>query len=341
MTNKESFASDNYAPVHPKVLESMARVNRGFDRSYGYDKESEALNENIEEVFGVGQSAFLVATGTGANVIALQSVTERHEAVLASGFAHVVVDEGGAPERFGCKIYPLMTVDDKITAESIAKQAFGFGDQHRAQPGVLSITQANEMGRVYTTNELSKLTITAKNFGMRTHLDGARLANSIVAMKSSAKEMISGFDVISLGLSKTGGMVSEAVITNDPIVKEKLIYGRKASTQLMSKLRYMSAQFNALLENDLWLENAQQANEMALYLFEKLEGLPKIEIIRKPEANAIFLKVDSKKIEQIADELGFYIWDRESNLVRFMTSWCSTREGVDSFVEEFSKALKN
>jgi threonine aldolase len=160
-------------------------------------------------------------------------------------------------------------------------------------------------------------------------------------MKSSAKEMISGFDVISLGLSKTGGMVSEAVITNDPIVKEKLMYGRKASTQLMSKLRYMSAQFNALLENDLWLENAQQANEMALYLFEKLEGLPKIEIIRKPEANAVFLKVDSKKIEQIADELGFYIWDRESNLVRFMTSWCSTREGVDSFVEELSKAIKN
>ena len=341
MSNKESFASDNYAPVHPKVLESMARVNRGFDRSYGYDKESEALNANIEKVFGVGKSAFLVATGTGANVIALQSVTERHEAVLASGFAHIIVDEGGAPERFGCKIYPLITVDDKITEESISKQAYGFGDQHRAQPGVLSITQANEMGRVYTTNELSKLTVTAKGFGMRTHLDGARLANSIVAMKSTPKEMITGFDVVSLGLSKTGGMVSEAVITHDPLVKEKLMYGRKASTQLLSKLRYMAAQFNALLENELWLENAHQANEMAAYLFERLEGLSNIEIIRKPEANSVFLKVNSKKLEQIADELGFYIWERDSNLVRLMTSWCSTREGVDTFVKELSIAVKN
>lgn len=341
MSNKESFASDNYAPVHPKVLESLQRVNKGFERSYGYDKESEALNANIERVFGVGQSPFLVATGTGANVIALQAVTERHEAVLASEFAHVIVDEGGAPERFGCKIYPLITVEDKITIESIAKQAFGFGDQHRAQPGVLSVTQANEMGRVYTENELHGLTVAAKGFGMRTHLDGARLANSIVAMKSNAKEMISGFDVISLGLSKTGGMVSEAVITANPLVKEKLMYGRKASTQLMSKLRYMAAQFNALLENDLWLENAHHANEMAGYMFTKLEGLPKIEILRRPEANAVFVKIDSERIEQIADELGFYIWDRESKLVRFMTSWSSTTFGVDTFVNELIMAVKD
>ena len=340
MTNRESFASDNYAPVHPKVLERMLKVNKGYERSYGYDQESELLNDNIERIFGLGQSAFLVATGTGANVIALQAVTERHEAVLASEFAHIIVDEGGAPERFGCKIYPLVTEDDKITVGSIAKQAFGFGDQHRAQPGVLSITQANEMGRVYTVKELNGLTQAAKGYGMRTHLDGARLANSIVTTASTAKELIAGFDVVSLGLSKTGGMVSEAVITRDPLVKEKLRYSRKSATQLMSKLRYMAAQFNALLEDDLWLENAYQANEMAGYLFEKLEGMPRIEILRKPEANAVFVKIGCKQIEQIADELGFYIWDRESNLVRFMTSWCSTREGVDTFISELGKAVK-
>lgn len=337
----ESFASDNYSPVHPKVMERIAKINKGFDKSYGFDKENELLQENIERVFGIGKTAYLFATGTGANVVGLSALCERFEAVLAAENSHINVDEGGSPERFGIKIYPIRTVDWKIDENGVARELFGFGDQHRAQPGVLSITQSNEMGRVYSQEEITKLIKLVRPYKLRTHLDGARLANALASSDVSAKKMVEGFDLISLGMTKNGGLAAEALLVRDCDLKDKIQYLRKSGTQLLSKSRYIAAQFNALLENDLWIENANNSNLTAKYLYELLADVKGVQLVMPPEANAIFVRVDSQYLEKISEELGFYIWDRESKLVRFMTSWCSTREGVERFVKELSELLRN
>lgn len=331
--NQRFFASDNYAGIHPVVLDAIAGANGGHVRSYGDDPYTKTFQERIEQMFGPQARVYPTLTGTGSNVVALQALAGRHESVVCARSAHIHVDEGGAPERLGLKLLTVPTVDGKLTVEGVQTEAWGWGDQHRGQPGVLSITQSSELGTVYTPEEIVALSTFAHGHGMRVHLDGARLANAAAHLGTSVRSFTTdaGIDVVSFGATKNGAMGAEAVVVLNPSAAQYLPYLRKGSAQLASKMRFVSAQFLALLDDDLWLSLASNANSMARRLADSVDGQHGIRLAHQVQANAVFAHVDPLLAPELADELGFYVWDGPSGLVRWMTSWDSTEESVDAF----------
>lgn len=339
--NQRYFASDNYAGIHPAVLDAVAGANGGHVRSYGDDPYTKTFQERIEQMFGPQARVYPTLTGTGSNVVALQSLAARHESVICARSAHIHVDEGGAPERLGLKLLTVPTVDGKLTVEGVETEAWGWGDQHRGQPGVLSITQSSELGTVYTPEEIAELSSFAHGHGMRVHLDGARLANAAAHLGTSVRSFTTdaGVDVVSFGATKNGAMGAEAVVVLNPSAAQHLPYLRKGSAQLASKMRFVSAQFLALLDDDLWLNLASNANSMARRLADSVDGQHGIRLAHPVQANAVFAHVDPALAPEIADELGFYVWDGPSGLVRWMTSWDSTEESVDAFTATLLRRL--
>ena len=260
------FASDNYAGIHPEILAAIARVNAGHQVAYGDDDTTAELTSAMKAHFGEQAEVFPVFNGTGANVVALQAMTKRWEAVVCATSAHVNVDEGGAPEHgAGLKLWTIPTPDGKLTPELIDTQAWGFGDVHRAQPGVVTITQSTELGTLYTVDEMRAIADHAHALGMRVHLDGARIANAAAALGTDFRAFTTdvGVDVVSFGGTKNGAMLGEAVVVLDPDAAPGVDFLRKSSMQLASKMRFVSAQLLALLTDDLWLRNATHANAMA------------------------------------------------------------------------------
>ena len=338
---RKSFASDNYAGVHPRVLEAVIAANSGHVRSYGADPYTEKLQEIVQKNFGQNAVIFPVLTGTGANIVALQSLAARHESVICAKSAHVHVDEGGAPERVGLKLLTVDTPDGKLTPELIDTEAWGWGDQHRGQPGVVTITQTTELGTVYTPDEIRSIVDRAHNNGMRVHLDGARLANAAAALGVPVREFTTdaGVDTVSFGGTKIGALTAEAVITLNPKYQDTIPYLRKGSAQLGSKMRFISAQLIALLEDDLYIDLARNANSTASLLAELVSDIPGVKLTQQTEANAVFANIDPLLAPEIADELGFYLWDGPSGLVRWMTSWDTTTEDVDTFARALRTRL--
>ena len=329
------FASDNYAGVHPEVLEAIALANGGHQVSYGADVYTEHLQDVFRAHFGDRATAYPVFNGTGANVVALQAVTERWQSVVCAATAHVNVDECGAPERMGG--LKLLTVDaplGKLTPELVDRQAYGFDDEHRAQPRVVSITQSTELGTLYSVEEIAAIVEHAHGLGMVVHLDGARIANAAAALEVPLRAFTTdvGVDIVSFGGTKNGLMLGEAVVVLNPDAVRGMDYLRKSSMQLASKMRFVSAQFDALLSGDLWLRNARHANAMARRLEAAVRSVPGVEVVRPVEANAVFAVLPRDVTGRLQKLYPFYVWDEASGEVRWMTAFDTTEGDVDSFV---------
>lgn len=339
----KSFASDNNAPVHDQVFKAMLEVNHGDAIAYGDDIVTEEALQLFKQQFGSDSHTFFVFNGTGANVSAISHLTRPYHAIISSDKAHIHHDECGAPEKFsGCKLHVLPSHDGKISPSQIKPLLQSIGFQHHSQPKIVSITQATEMGRVYTIDEIRSMARFTKENGLFLHVDGARIANAAASLNASLKEMISdaGVDVLSFGGTKNGLMMGEAVVFLNPELSKDFEYTRKQSLQLASKMRYVSAQFKALLKDGLWLENALHANRMAKLLEENIKEIPEVRITQPVEINAVFAILPPAAIEKLLKSFFFYTWDAARHEVRWMTSFTTTEEDIHTFVDCLKDALK-
>ena len=334
--NTRGFASDNYSGVHPEILQAIVDANEGHQSAYGSDAYTERLQEVVREHFGPRAEAFPVFNGTGANVIALQSTLPRWGAVIAASTAHIHVDEAGAPERVGgMKLLVVDTPDGKLTPELVDREAWGWGDEHRAQPLTVSITQSTEVGTLYTPDEIRALADHAHERGMLLHLDGARLPNAAVALGVPFAEFTTdaGVDILSLGGTKNGAMGAEAVVVLSDRVPDGMKYLRKLNMQLASKMRFISAQLIALYGTDLWQRNATHSNAMAARLRAALADVPGVEFTQEPRANGVFAVLPEGVADRVREHFFFYDWDEAIREVRWMCSFDTTEEDIDSFAK--------
>ena len=336
---RRGFASDNASGAHPAVLEAMVGANAGHTHAYGADELTGRARELFKVEFGPSAEAFFVFNGTGANCTALQAVMRRHNAVICPASAHINTDECGAPERFtGGKLLAVPTPDGKLTPELITGAITNVGFEHASQPSVVSITQSTEFGTVYRRDELAAIVATAHEHGLRVHIDGARLANAAVSLGSTLGEATAGADIVSFGATKNGAVLAESVVFLDPALADEFKYVRKQSAQLASKMRYISAQYVALLEDGLWRRNAQNANDMARLLAERVAAIDGVRITQPVEANEIFAVLPQDVIAPLAEEYDFYVWDERACEVRWVTSWDTTVADVDRFADGIARA---
>ncbi|MFM7617898.1 MAG: threonine aldolase family protein [Actinomycetes bacterium] len=340
-----SFASDNSAGVHPRVLEAMISANEGHAVAYGADPWTQGAEARFRELFGASTVTRLVWSGTGANVLALASTLRPAECVVCAEGAHIAVDETGAPERvLGAKILTLPTADGKLRPEQLEPLHHLIGAEHHAQPGVLSITQSTESGTLYSADEIGGLSEVAHRMGMRVHLDGARIANATAALGGSIAALRSftvdaGVDVVSFGGTKAGMAHGEAVVYLDPALAARSRYLRKNVTQLPSKMRFIAAQFTALLDDGLWIDLATHANAMARTLYDATRDIPGVEFARAPAVNSVFPVLPPDVIEPLMAWSFFWPWDMSRNEVRWMTAWDTTEADVARFAAGVRAAL--
>ncbi len=336
------FASDNYAGAHPEVLAALALANEGHQVAYGEDQYTDHLQRIVHSHFGPSAEAFPVFNGTGANVTALQALTDRWGAVICAESAHINVDEGGAPERMGgLKLLTVPTPDGKLTPELIDRQAWGWEDEHRAMPQVVSITQNTELGTVYTVDEIRAITEHAHSKGMKVHLDGARIANAAASLDVPMRAFTNavGVDVLSYGGTKNGMIFGEAVIVLNPDAVSHMKHLRKLSMQLASKMRFVSVQLEALLAKDLWLRNARHANAMAQRLAAGVRALDGVEILYPVQANAVFARLPHEVSRRLQERFRFYFWDEAAGDVRWMCAFDTTEDDVDAFLQALKEEL--
>ena len=345
MKPSRSFASDNNAVVHPEVLEAIRRANQGHVVGYGDDPQTESAVGKFREEFGAEAEVFFVFNGTAANVLSLQALTRSFHAVLCPELSHIYTDECGAPEKFtGCKLVPLGAPDGKLTVETVAHAYHGIGDQHHVQPRVISITQSTEMGTVYRPAEVEALARFAHDRQMFLHMDGARIANAVAAqgpslsLRQATRDL--GVDVLSFGGTKNGLMGVEAVLFFRPELAEDFSFVRKQGMQLASKMRYLSVQMEALLTDDLWRRNAEQANRMARLLEQEMKKIPRVRIVYPVEANGVFAQIPREAIEKIQERYFFYVWNEEESVARWMCSFDTTEEDVREFAEFVGAVLR-
>lgn len=337
-----TFASDNCSGAHPEVLAALADANHGHVTSYGRDPYTARLGEVMKGHFGPGAEVFPVFNGTAANVLCLQALSPRWGAVVCAATSHANTDENGAPERIGgLKLLAVPTPDGKLTPDLIDRQAWGFGDEHHAQPSVVSVTQATELGTVYTADEMAEVCRHAHDVGLRVHVDGARLANAAAHLGTTLGALTTdiGVDMVSLGGTKNGLLFAEAVVTTSPQVAEDLRYLRKMDLQLASKMRFLSAQLLAMYEGDLWLRSARHANAMAARLAAGAGALAGVQITQPVQANGVFAVVPMMAAEVVRRHFRFYDWDHFRGEVRWMCSFDTTPEDVDTFVSTLAEAL--
>lgn len=354
MTNQRGFASDNYAGVHPKVMDRMLEVNHGHQVAYGEDAETARFDQIVKELFGKEAVGFPVFNGTGANVIALQAATSRWEAVICVESAHIHVDEGGAPEKMaGLKLWTVPSPDGKLSVEAAKSQIFDLGVVHRAQPAVISITNTTEMGTLYRPEEIKALADLAHENGLLLHLDGARLSNAAAALGMSFKEFTTdvGVDLVSLGGTKIGGLAAEAVVVTNAssatgkALAEAMPFLRKTSMQLASKMRFVSAQLNALFENGaaLAIANGKHANAMAEKLYQGILDIasryPEVTIANKAEANAAFPVFPASITARLQEHYRFYVWNQATGQVRLMCAFDTTEEDVQGLLSKLEELL--
>ncbi|HWJ85593.1 MAG TPA: low specificity L-threonine aldolase [Cellulomonas sp.] len=339
---RRDFASDNYAGAHPEILDALVEANGGHQGAYGADVYTARLQEVVAAHFGAQAVAWPVFNGTGANVLSLQSVLPRWGAVVCAETAHIATDENGAPERVGgLKLLTVPTPDGKLTPALVATQAWGFGDEHRAQPGVVSITQSTELGTLYTPDEIRALADQAHELGLRLHVDGARIANAAAALDLPLRAFTTdvGVDILSLGGTKNGLLYGEAVVVLEPGADGGLTYLRKMDMQLTSKMRFVSAQLVALFEGDLWLRSARHANAMAARLRAGLEHLPGVVVTRPTQANGVFVVLPPGVADRLRRRWRFYDWDVATGEARLMCSFDTTESDVDELVAAVAEAV--
>ncbi len=339
---KRGFASDNNAGVHPAILKALTEINEGHTIAYGDDKYTSLAIGKLKELLGSNCSVFFVFNGTAANVLGIGALTQSFNSVICAETAHINVDECGAPEKFtGCKLLSLPTSNGKLTIEGIKKHMHGFGFEHHSQPKVISISQTTEMGTVYTPSEVREIADYAHGFGMKLHMDGARISNAAASLNLEFREFTAeaGVDVLSFGGTKNGMMYGEAVVFFDTEMAEVFKYSRKQGMQLASKMRFISAQFNAFLENELWKSNALHANHMAKLLYEKVKNINEIKVTQDVQANGVFVILPERIVEELQKEYFFYPWDESRSEYRWMTSFDTTEEDINGFVGRLQELL--
>ncbi|GAA0415619.1 threonine aldolase [Acrocarpospora corrugata] len=337
-----SFASDNYAGVHPEVLAAIALANGGHQVAYGDDVYTEAVQRIFQAHFGEQAQVWPVFNGTAANVVSLRAMCAPWEAVVCAETAHINVDEGGAPEVVaGLKLLPVATPDGKLTPALVDRQAWGFGDVHRAQPKVVSISNATELGTLYTPDEIKAVCEHAHQLGLLVHLDGSRITNAAAALDVPLRALTTdaGVDLLSFGGTKIGLLFGEAVVVLNPAAAHGLAYLRKTSMQLASKMRFVSVQFEALLAGDLWLRNARQANSMARRLAAAVHGIDGVEVSQVVQANAVFARLPAAAADRLREHYRFYTWNADTGEVRWMCGFDTTEADVDAFAAAIAAEL--
>jgi threonine aldolase len=335
MTRRKSFGSDNHAGAHPAVLRAILDANSGDAVAYGADEHTERVTAGLREAFRADGGAFLVLNGSGANILGLSILLRRHEAVICAESAHINTDECGSSERLlGTKLLAVPAADGKLTPELIAERLSGRGDDHRAQPGVVAVTQSTELGTCYTLAELRKIAEFCRASDLRVFLDGARLANAAAYLDCRLAELAECADVLSFGGTKNGAMGAEALIVMRSGLTADVPYLRKQQTQLTSKMRFVAAQFGALLEDELWLRNAAHANALARRLADGAGAVNGVEIVYPVQANAVFARLRPRHIEALQRDWFFHVWDEHESVVRWMAAFDTTQADVDAFLAD-------
>jgi len=336
MENKRGFASDNNAGVHPKILEAVNAANHGHVVGYGDDPYTAQAVEDFRNVFGNDVDVYFVFNGTAANVLGLKAVANSYNSIICSEVAHMNVDECGAPEKFtGCKLLAVPSPDGKLTVEGIRAHLHGFDFEHHSQPKAVSLTQATEVGTVYSIGEIREIADFVHSYGLLLHVDGARLANAAAYLDCGLKEMTAGtgVDVLSFGGTKNGMMFGEAIVFFNKKLSQDFKYYRKQGMQLGSKMRFIAVQFSALLSGNLWHENARHSNEMAQYLAAKIRQFPQIKITQPVQSNGVFAIVPPEYIPVLKEQFFFYMWNEATSEVRWMTAFDTTKTDIDRFAD--------
>ena len=332
MTGRKSFGSDNHAGAHPEVLAAIAAANAGDAHPYGADDVSARVAAELREAFGAAD-AFLVFNGSAANVLGVSLLVRPFDAIICAETSHLNVDECGATERvLGNKLLTVATPDGKLTPELVKTRLTGRNDEHRAQPRVVEITQATELGTCYSLDELGRLSEFCRSEGLALYMDGARLANSAVYLDCDLAELGRHVDVLSFGGTKNGGVAAEAVIVMRDELVANVPFLRKQQLQLASKMRFMAAQFGALLDDKLWWRSAQHSNAMAQRLAAGLADAEGVRISYPVQSNAVFAALSPERIRALQREWTFYMWDERESIVRWMTAFDTTEEDVDAFL---------
>ena len=331
-----SFASDNNSGIHPQIIQAIIDANQGHTIGYGDDEWTSKADSIFRKIFGEDVQPYYVFNGTGSNATALQVLTRSYNSIICASTAHIYSDECGAPAKATAAVLkPLSTPDGKITPELISSELHGLGVQHHSQPKVISISQSTEMGTVYTAEELKALCDFAHSNNLYVHMDGSRLANACAYLNVGMRELSRdcGIDILSLGGTKNGMMMGEAVIAFHPEWNESLMYYRKQSAQLYSKMRFLSAQYIEYFHDDLWLKNASHSNAMAENLYKQICDLPGVNFTQKVEVNSLFLILPKKAISKMLEHYFFYMWDENTDEIRLVCSWDTTQSDIDAFVE--------
>lgn len=337
-----TFASDNYSGVHPDILQALVQANIGHASSYGADKFTDRAIDKFKTFFGNNIDVYFVYNGTGANVLALTAITQSYNSIICSDLAHINVDESTAPEKFtGCKLVTIPTKDGKIYPDQVEAKIQRLNDQHHPQLKVISISQSTEYATVYSIDEVKALSSIAKKYNLFLHMDGARICNASAYLKEDFKTFTvdAGVDVLSFGGTKNGMMFGEAVIFFKPKLAQQFRYIRKQGMQLHSKGRFIGAQFEALLSNNLWRKNAVHTNHMAKLLEQGLLKNPKVKITQPVQANGVFAILPAFIIPALQQEHFFYVWNEKTSEVRLMCSFDTTVEDVNNFVEKLNALL--
>jgi threonine aldolase len=331
---KKTFASDNYSGVHPQIMEALLRANEGHAASYGADEYTASAVNKFKELFGSDADVYLVYNGTGANVLGLKTLTRSYNAILCAELAHINVDESTAPENFlGCKLIAVQAPDGKMTPEAIERKIQRIDDQHHPQVRVISLSQSTEYGTVYTIDELKAISAVARKHNLYFHMDGSRISNAAVALNADFASFTRdvGVDVVSFGGTKNGMMFGEAVIIFNSTLSAEFKFVRKQGMQLHSKMRFVGAQFAALLTGELWKKNATHANRMARLLEAELRQVSSIKVTQAVDANAVFAVMPERIIAPLQDENFFYVWNDRTSEVRLMCSFDTTEVEIKNF----------
>jgi threonine aldolase len=331
-TRRKSFGSDNHAGAHPAVLDALTAANAGDALAYGADSWTEEVTDLLCTVTGA-KAAFLVFNGTAANVLGLSLMLRPFEAVICADSSHLNTDECGAPERIlGSKLLPVPARDGKITPELIESRLAGRADEHRVQPAAVALTQATELGTCYSLDELRELRQYCQSRDLLIYMDGARLANAAASLGCKLSELAAAADVLSFGGTKNGAVGAEAVLVMTEDLVADVPFQRKQQMQLASKMRFLAAQFTALLTDDLWLRNAQQANAMAQRLADGLAAVPGVRLRYPVHGNAVFASLAPERITRLQQDWSFHVWDFDEHVVRWMTAFDTTEADVDAFL---------
>ena len=332
------FASDNVVGACPEVLQAIINANDGIAPPYGNDEISSILQEKFSEIFEKEVIVYPTASGTASNALALSAISPVFGNIYCHKLSHINVDECGAPEFYtgGAKLIPLTGRDGKITTDELESNIGGFGIVHHTQPSIVSITQATETGEVYTLDQIKSISEVAHKHKLKMHMDGARFANALVSLDVSPAEMTwkSGIDILSFGATKNGCIAAEAIVIFNKELVGNLPFLLKRSGHLLSKMRFVSAQLDAYISNDVWLKNAKHANNMAKKLSNGLVATNQVKLEYPTEANEVFVKLSREMVNHLNSEEYMMSNDElNGSTVRLVTAWNTKTEEIDEFLD--------